>query len=290
MSIVVDSHQHFWDPVAFALPNFLHEQQVLNRAYLPEHLKPELDRAGVSYVVAVQALPQNRENNFWLFDLAERTDFIAGVVAWADLTRPADLADVLDDLKAKPFFCGVRHIVEMEEDNWLIKKEVLASLKELAQRDIPYDMQVKPKHLCHVLRVVQEVPDLSVVIDHMAKPEISQQKIDGWAETITEIAQLPQVFCKVSGFITEADLNNWKTKDMEPFVRHVMDVFGPSRLMFGSDWPVCNLAGDYQKVWKSTNEILADLSQDDYRKVFGENAIRFYKLEVGVTSSGRSSF
>ena len=131
MNIVVDSHQHFWDPAAFPLPNFLPEQQVLNRAYLPKHLKPELDKAGVSYVVAVQALPQNLDNNLWLFDLAEKTDFIAGIVAWVDLTRPADLADVLDDLKARPLFCGVRHIVEMEEDNWLIKEEVLVYLRDV---------------------------------------------------------------------------------------------------------------------------------------------------------------
>lgn len=280
MNAIVDSHQHFWDPAVFPMPDLSPEQQVLNQAYLPEQLKPELAKAGVDHTVLVQGLPQTRENNRWLFSVAEKTDFVVGVVAWADLTRPQHLAETLDELQRHPLFCGVRHIVELEEDNWLVRKEVFASLKELARRKIPYDMVVMPRHLRHVLRIIREIPNLPVVIDHMGKPDIAGGKMGDWGKTITEIAQFPQVFCKVSGFTTQADWKNWQTADLEPFVSHALTVFGPERLMFGSDWPVCNMAGSYQKVWESINEIFVDLSEGDRQEIFGENAVGFYGLNT----------
>lgn len=262
------------------MPDLSFEQQVLNQACLPAQLKPELAKAGVDHTVLIQGLPQTKANNRWLFGVAEKTNFVIGVVAWLDLTQPGYSAKALDELQSHPLFCGVRHIVELEEDNWLIRKEVFASLRELARRKIPYDMVVRPRHLRHVLRIIREIPDLPIVLDHMGKPDIAGGKTGDWGKTIAEIAQFPQVFCKVSGFTTQADWKNWQTADVEPFVKYILAIFGPDRLMFGSDWPICQLAGGYQRVWKSIKEVIADLNENDGHKIFGENAVRFYGLNL----------
>ena len=283
---MVDSHQHFWDPTVFPELRFPPEQRVLQQVYLPDRLRPELDRTGVDYTVLIQALPQTEENNRWLFDLAEKTDFVAGVVAWTDLTKTEGLDSALKKLQEHSLFCGIRHIAEIEDDGWFCQKEVLHCLRELARRKIPYDAVVRPGQLRHVLRIAREVPTLPVVIDHLGKPDIAGREDDDWAGLISEIARFPQVSCKISGLVTQADWKNWKVADLRPFVRHVLEVFGPDRLMFGSDWPVCCLAGGYQRVWESANETLSDLSEPDRRKVFGENAVRFYGLQKAMEVDG----
>ncbi len=283
--VVVDSHQHFWDPRMLPAGCFSPEQQVLNQAYLPDRLGHELEGAGVDCTVLVQGLPQTPENNAWLFSLAERTDFVAGVVAWADLTRPDDLSREIDLLQQHRKFCGVRHIAELEPDDWLVREEVLGSLRHLARRGIPYDFCVRPRHLRHVLRIAREIPDLRIVLDHIAKPDIAHREMAGWAGAVAELGRRPQAYCKVSGLITETDWKDSSIELLRPFVRHVLDVFGPDRLMFGSDWPVCLLAGDYREVWTVAGALLSDLSQAERQKVFGANAIRFY----GLNCAGRSS-
>ena len=278
---IVDAHQHFWDPARFGLQKPPPEASVLDRAYLPSDLEPYLRRAGVDYTVLVQGLPQTAETNRWYFALANRTPYIAGVVAWVDLQQPDLVGRQLDELQAEHKFAGIRHIVDLEPDvDWIVQDAVKESLRELARRDIPYDMVVNTTHLANVVRVLDQVPELRIVIDHIAKPDIAHSGSPGWAEGLAEVARSPNVYCKLSGMVTEADWSAWKTSDLKPYVERVIDIFSLDRLMYGSDWPVCLLAADYNRVWAAINDLLSDIGTAGYAKVFGANAARFYGLRL----------
>lgn len=278
---VVDSHHHLWDPAALEQPQTVLESSILNRAYLSNHLAEEMGKVGVDYTVYVQGYPQSLEHNEWMFRQADDADFIAGVVAWADLMSPETLAEVLDGLQNEPKFVGIRHIVEMEPDvDWIVRDAVVESLGELARRGIPYDMLVRPEHLQNVLAVLDRIPSLQMVIDHLAKPDIARGGSPGWAEHMAALAQNPRVHCKLSGIITQADWRNWKPSDLRPYVDHAVEVFGWDRIMFGSDWPVCLLAGSYSQVWDSINSNFQGIDQENRAKIFGDNAIRFYRLRT----------
>lgn len=281
-SIVVDSHQHFWDPSEIGWPKSLPpEAAILVNSYKPDDLYKELKKFGIDYTVYVQCPPQNTESNQWMFDNANSNDFVAGVVAWVDLQNPDDTKRTLDKLEQEPKFVGIRHIVEDEPDvDWIIQPKVLESLRELARRKIPYDMLVKPPHLKNVLKVIDKVSELKMVIDHIAKPEIAKGKTDPWQKYLAEIAQYPNIYCKLSGMTTEADWKSWKPADIAPYVEMVVDMFGFDRVMYGSDWPVCRLAGEYEDVWNTINEALCNISDDQRQKVFAANAISFYNLKI----------
>ena len=279
--IYVDGHVHFLDPNELDMPQLPPEAAVLNRAYLPGDIHGEFVKAGISHGVLVQCYPQTLETNRWLFRQANSTDCIAGVVAWVDLQKPDAIGHTLDNLQKEPKFVGIRHISEDEPDiDWIVQKNVLKSLEELARRDIPYDMNVKPQHLKNVLKVAKEVPTLRMIIDHIAKPNIAKGSFTEWAEDMGTIAENQQVYCKLSGMITEADWKSWTASDIAPYVLHVTSVFGWDRVVFGSDWPVCLLAGNYQKVWKLVNDILSEITNEQKAKVFGDNAKRFYGLKI----------
>ncbi len=281
MKIIVDSHQHFWGPVELALPPPPPEAAIFGRAFMPADLEPELRHAGVDRTVLVQAFPQTKAANRWLFRQANATAYVAGVVAWLDLQNPAGVEPTIRALRGEKKFVGIRHIVEDEPDvNWIVRACVLESLGELARLGVCYDMLVKPPHLRNVLRVIDKVPRLRMVIDHIAKPNMAGGESPGWAEQMVEIARHPQIFCKVSGLITEADHRNWKTADLAQFVHHVIEAFGWDRVMYGSDWPVCLLAGSYQQVWNAIHEVLGTVSDADHAKLFGANAVQFYGLAV----------
>ena len=277
---VIDSHQHFWDPVELELPTLPPEAAVLDRAFMPKDLEPELRKAKVNRTILVQGYPQTHEANRWFFDRADEAGFVAGVVAWVDLLHPDAAADQLDELEAEPKFVGIRHIVENEPDvNWIIQDNVLESLRELARRGIPYDMLAKPCHLRNVLKILDSIGDLRIVIDHIAKPDIAAGNSSEWAGALGEIAKNPNVYCKLSGMVTEADWKAWKPADLKPYVEQVIGMFGLDRVMYGSDWPVCLLAADYQQVWTAINDVLSGLNSDEYARVFGANAASFYGLE-----------
>ena len=279
--LIVDSHQHFWAPSELDLPPLPPEAALLDRAFLPSELQREMERIGVTHTVLVQAFPQDLSTNRWMLRLANTNEFVAGVVAWVDLQDPASVEPAMEDLAKEPKFVGIRHIVEAEPCvDWILQPSVLESLRELARFGVPYDMLVKPKHLRNVLAVLEKVPDLHVVIDHIAKPAIAEGGTPGWAEDLAAIAQCPTVYCKLSGMITEADWQNWTSVDLKPYVQHVIGIFGWDRVMFGSDWPVCLLAGDYGQVWNAAHEALGEVSAEQREKVFGANAIRFYSLDL----------
>jgi L-fuconolactonase len=248
---------------------------------LPSDLQPELARAGIDWTVLVQGYPQSDTGNRWLFRQANATPFVAGVVAWADLQDADRCCQQLDELADETKFVGVRHIVQDEPDvQFLLRENVVVSLRELARRSIPYDMVVFPRHLPAVIETLQRVPDLRMVIDHIGKPDIAGGDTAEWAENMATIAQHPFVYCKLSGLATEADWNAWQAADLRPYVDRVIGWFGLDRLMYGSDWPVCLLATDYSRFWRVLRELLEDIGTEDQAKVFGDNAVSFYQLNV----------
>ncbi|MBI4218994.1 MAG: amidohydrolase family protein [Chloroflexi bacterium] len=274
---VVDSHQHFWDLKKLSYDWMGSGPSPLRRNFLPGDLEPLIDAAGVDSTVIVQA-HQSLDEARWIISLAEKHDFIAGTVCWVDLTD-ARLGATLDRLQKSKYFNGVRHIWHDEADDaWIMKPAVIRGLKELARREVPYDFLTFPQHLKYVPRVYDRVPGLSGVIDHISKPAIAKFQMEPWAADIARVAEIPGMHCKVSGMVTEARRGLWRPADLKPYVKHVASVFGYDRLMFGSDWPVCTLAGSYQQVFDAAREALGKLSETARAKVFGGNAIKFYRL------------
>ena len=276
---VVDSHQHFWDLSKFDYPWMGDGDSVLKQNHLPEMLKPQMDEAGVDRTVIIQAV-SSIDEAFWLLDLADVNEWIAGVVAWVDLQSPT-VGDDLDALQKREKFCGIRHIWHDEpNDDWILGPAVLEGLRELARRDIAYDLLVRPQHLKYVPPLLEAIPDLRTVVDHIAKPNIAERLMEPWATELAIIASNPSVYCKFSGMVTEANHDNWTVGDLVPYADRIVEMFGYDRMMFGSDWPVSRLASQYPRTFRSYVEALGDLPIDDFAKVFGGNAERFYGLDA----------
>ena len=274
---MIDAHQHFWQVGRFEYPWMKSDNEVLYRDYLPSQLEPVLRENGVSKTVLVQA-SNSVEESRWLLQLAAENSFIAGVVGWVDLMS-LETASQLEELTAHPKFKGVRHLVESEpHDDWLVHNEVLNGLKLLAAFDVSYDLLVHTRHLKYAREVAEQFPELSLVIDHMAKPPIARGEFAEWARELRPLAAFPNVYCKLSGLVTEANWSTWKTDDLRPYVDYALEIFGAERLMFGSDHPVCLLAASYKQVLESFQQLLKDLSAGDQEQIFGGNATRFYRL------------
>jgi L-fucono-1,5-lactonase len=274
----IDAHQHFWDIHLFEYPWMPPGESPLRRNYLPQQLEPILQRNRFEGSVLVQANTILDETR-WLLELASKHEFIRGVVGWVDLTGP-QVGTALDEFQRHPKFKGIRHLVHDEPDvNWLLRDDVIAGLRELARRGIPYDLLLRPQHLKVVPGVADKVPGLRMVIDHIAKPPIATGRLDGWAEDIATIAKIPNVYCKLSGMITEADPAGWKAEHLRPFVAHVLNVFSPERLMFGSDWPVCTLAGSWKEVLAAFTQAIGPQTIEVREKLLSGTAKAFYRIE-----------
>jgi L-fuconolactonase len=267
--MIVDAHQHFWQVGRFDYPWLTSNLGILYRDYLPSGAQ-----SGVDQIVVVQASNTVAESR-WLLSLADENDFIGGVVGWVDLAS-ADVDEQLNELTAHRKFKGVRHLVESEPaDDWLVQPAVIAGLQRLAAYGLSYDLLVHTRHLRHARTVAEKCPDQRFVIDHLAKPSISKHGFDEWSRSFQPLAQYPNVYCKLSGLVTEADLNSWTTDDLRPYVEYALELFGPRRLMFGSDHPVCLLAASYARVLESFQQIIGDEYHD---LIFAENARTFYRL------------
>ena len=276
---VVDAHQHFWDIQRFSYPWLSPEQAVLYRNYGPEDLKPEMDAAGVQRSVFVQATHVVDEAR-WVLRLSDRYPFIAGVVGWVDLTDP-DIGMVLHELQQHPRFKGVRHQVHDEpDDRWLLRDDVWRGLEELAARGLTFDLLLFPRHLPHLPEVLEQHPTLRFVIDHLAKPPIKSGETEPWQTDLQRVARYPNVWCKLSGMVTEASHHSWRPEDLKPYVQSAVDLFGYDRLMWGSDWPVCRLAADYGQVKAALLQALGAVDDESLEKILGRNAIGFYSLDV----------
>jgi L-fuconolactonase len=274
----IDAHQHFWEVGRFTYPWMSPEVDVLRRDFLPENLKPLLGEAGIDRTVVVQAHASLAEAR-WLLELAATYHILAGVVAWVDLTS-SNLGRDLDELQRNAKFVGVRHLIQDEPDDaWMLCKDVLEGFCELERRDIPYDVLIYPRHLNKVPKLREHCPKLRLVIDHLAKPPIARNEIDTWARDMETVALLPHVWCKLSGMITEANWRAWTPQDLKPYVKHVVQLFGYDRLMFGSDWPVCTLAGSYQQVVNALRECIGPVSEAQNDALWGGTARSFYRLD-----------
>jgi len=275
--MIIDAHQHFWQVGRFEYPWLTRELGVLYRDYLPEDLEPVLKQNKVAQTVLVQA-SNSLEETKWLLQLADANQFIAGVVGWVDLKSPL-VSDQLDEFLRHKKFKGVRHLVESEPvDDWLVQPEVLAGLAVLEARNVPYDLLVHPRHLKFVPQVIEACPKLRMVIDHLAKPPIASGAVAEWRTEFASLAKFPQLSCKLSGLVTEANHASWSIDELQPFVSDALNAFGPDRLIFGSDHPVCLLAASYERVLESFQTLLADLGSGMKERVFSTNAIEFYGI------------
>lgn len=276
--MIVDAHHHLWQVGRGDYDWMSPDVPVLARDYLAEDLRPVLRRAGVDRTVLVQAAQTEAETDFLLL-LAAQADFVAGVVGWLDFEDAAFPAK-LEALMRRPKFVGLRPMLQDHaDDGYVLRPAVLANLRHLAAAGAAFDILTFPRHLPFVLRMLDAVPDLRAVVDHLSKPPVASGRLEGWAGDMALIAAHPGVFCKVSGLVTEARHQDWAPGDLAPYVRHVLDVFGADRLMFGSDWPVCLLAASYAEVMNAARGILDPLlDAEGMAKVFGGNAVSFYRL------------
>ena len=270
----LDAHQHFWSYDAAQYP-WIPPGSALHRDWLPGDLAPLLAAAELGGCIAVQAR-QTVEESRWLLELAERHPIIKGVVGWVDL-RCANVGEVLGELARHPRFVGVRHVVQDEaDDDFMLGADFLRGIGELRAHRLTYDILIYPRQLPAAIALAQRFPGQPFVLDHLAKPAIKAGTLSPWREQIRELAQAPNVLCKVSGMVTEADAQAWQAADFRPYLDVVFEAFGEDRLMFGSDWPVCLLAAEYAQVCALIRDYLTPLPASAQAKVLGGNAARFY--------------
>ncbi len=278
--MIIDSHQHFWQLSQPFNYKWLDAEKMapIRRDFLPKHLKVLIEKTGVDRTVFVQTQHDVAENR-WALEMAANNDFIAGVVGWVDLAA-RDCEEQLLEFKEQPKFVGIRHITQDEpDDDFIVRPNVMRGLKVLQQHGVPFDLLFYVKHLKHAAKLARELPELPMVIDHLAKPRIKEGVTEDWIGNFRAAARFPNVFCKLSGMVTEADWKDWSPADLKPYVETAIEAFGPNRCMFGSDWPVCELAGSYDQVYSALVECLGPLSETESAAIFGGTAARFYSIE-----------
>ncbi len=276
--MIIDAHQHFWkyDPLRHGW--ITDAMGLLQRDFLPADLAPQLLQNHVDRTVAVQAETSLRETEF-LLDLAATSERIAGVVGWIDLASPT-IAEQLQSFQGRGKLCGFRHLVQDEtDDRYLLREDVMHGISAVGHAGFTYDLLLYPRQLPAAIELVAHFPNQKFVIDHCAKPLIKARQFEPWASHMRELAKSSQVCCKLSGLITEADWSSWQPTDLHPYLDLVVEAFAPSRLMFGSDWPVCLLAGEYRAVKNSIEDYAQQFSQSDRGLIFGGVATEFYGLK-----------
>ena len=275
----IDAHQHFWryDPLEY--PWIDDSLSPLRRDFLPPDLHPLLLASGFQACVAVQARQSIRET-LWLLELASQFPFIAGVVGWVNLRSPS-LRDDLSQLTLDPLLVGVRHIVQGEPDDlFLLLPDFLRGVAALAEFDLPYDILIYPRHLPVAAEFAARFPEQRFVLDHLAKPDIRSHSLEPWRSHLRALASLPNVFAKLSGLVTEADWSSWSPSTLVPYLDTALELFGPDRLLIGSDWPVCTVAGSYSRVLDAILSFLAPLPSSQQDAILGGNALRLWKLHL----------
>jgi L-fuconolactonase len=272
----IDAHQHFWRYSPAEYEWIDGSMSAIRRDFLPGDLKPEMQDVGLHGSVAVQARPTLEETT-WLLELAEHSPWILGVVGWVNLRSP-DIQSKLKILARNPKLVGVRHIVQSEPDDFLLQPDFLRGISALEEFDLAYDILIYPKHLPIAAEFVERFPRQRFVLDHLAKPPIKSGRLESWAQGISQLAAFPNVFCKLSGLVTEADWQFWKAEQITPFLDVAFESFGSDRLMFGSDWPVCLVAASYPTVVSLVETYLLEKSPECQDRIFGGNAQRFYRL------------
>jgi len=275
--MIIDSHQHFWNYEPVKHEWIDDDMAVIRRDFSPSDLKKVYQENGIDGCVAVQADQTLAETDF-LVQLSNENDFIKGIVGWADL-RSESINEVLSGYAENKKVKGFRHVVQGEPDhNFLLRPNFLNGISALEKFNYTYDILIFPHQLGATLEFVKKFPNQKFVIDHIAKPYIKDGFYEGWAALMKEVAAYENVSCKISGMITEADYQTWTPQQVEPYMNLVLEAFGSNRLLYGSDWPVCLVAGNYKKVKELTTNFIAKLSSTEQEKIMGLNAIEFYNL------------
>lgn len=273
----IDAHQHFWIYNDREYPWLDQGLEKLKRNFSPEDLKEELDKNGFSGSVVVQAR-QTLEETRWLLSLSRQHSFIKAVVGWIDLLS-GKVEENLIEFTGEKKFAGVRHVLQDEKDiNFMLKTDFQLGISYLQDYGLTYDLLIYPEHLNAASQLAGKFPDLKFVIDHMAKPPVREGSLEPWASRMKNLAGHENVYCKISGLVTEADWENWKPADFEPYIDTVMNAFGPDRIMLGSDWPVCLAAGTYQSVVNLAMEYIKQCSESEQQKIVRDTCISFYSI------------
>ena len=273
---VIDAHHHFWRYSAAEYGWISDAMAVLRRDFLPGDLEQEIRAAGVDGVVSVQARQSVAETE-WLLSLAEASPFIRGVVGWVPLAEPG-VGAILDRLARRPKLKAVRHVVQDEPDGFLLRDDVNRGVSLLAARGIVYDILIYERQLPETIAFVDRHPGQAFVLDHLAKPRIRDGALSPWRERMRELARRPNVRCKLSGAVTEADWSGWTPAEIRPYLDAALEAFGPARMMWGSDWPVCLVATGYGRWRRTAEEALAGLTPSEREGILGLNAISAYRL------------
>lgn len=273
----IDSHHHFWsyDPVEYGWIDDAMES--IRRDFLPGHLRAEIAAAGVDGVVSVQAR-QNLTETQWLLEFARQHDFIKGVVGWVELVSPK-VASELERFAANPKLKSIRHVVQGEpDDNFILRDDFNRGICALKQFQLAYDILIFERHLPQTIKFVDAHPDQVFVLDHIAKPRIKADAFEPWNKNLRELAKRPNVYCKASGMVTEADFATWTEAQLQRYFDAALEAFGPERLMFGSDWPVCLVACGYARWHQLVSSWIAKLSAPEQARILGGTAVEAYKL------------
>ena len=273
----IDAHQHFWkyDPTQYEWID--DSMAALRRDFGPEDLALALKENDFDGSIAVQTRQSIQETR-WLLDLADRSRQILAVVGWVDLRAP-NVKSQLRELTGNPKLLGIRHIVQSEpDDQFLLRRDFLDGIAILEEFGLAYDILIYTKHLPVAIEFVKKFPRQLFVLDHLAKPPIRRGPMDSWAEGIRRLADFPNVYCKLSGLVTEADWEHWTAEQIRPYLDVVFDCFGPDRLMIGSDWPVCLVAASYSRVIGLVRNYISELAPQSLPAVLGDNAARFYRV------------
>jgi L-fucono-1,5-lactonase len=273
----IDAHQHFWKYSAFEYPWIDKNMKILMRDYLPPHLRSLLSVNDIDGTIVIQAR-QNLDETRWLLKLAQEYFFIKGVVGWIDLTSDQVEAE-LKEFTTNPKLVGVRHVLQDEPDDYfMLQDNFLRGIQKLRTSDLAYDILIFPRHLPIALELVSRFPEQRFVLDHIGKPFIRQGDKYQWESELKQLASCSNVYCKISGLVTEADWLRWTYYDLQPFLDTVFESFGVERIMFGSDWPVCTLAASYRQIIGIVKRYVSDagLSKSEKEAIWGLNAERFY--------------
>jgi len=279
----IDSHQHFWkfDPVRDSWIN--DTMTSIRRDFLPKDLAPLFEANNIDGCIAVQADQSEKETEF-LLQLASENEFIKGVVGWVDLCNP-DVGQQLKSYSNNDYFKGVRHILQAEEADFMLSAEFQRGISCLTELNLSYDLLIFPHQIPSTIRLVEVNPEQRFIVDHLAKPPIKSGEIIAWKKDITALAAHKNVYCKLSGMLTEADWNSWKPEDFRPYFDVVLEAFGVERLVYGSDWPVCLLAGTYDQALAVIETYLEALPTEARQAIMGGNAARFYNLYTDTAAA-----
>ena len=274
----VDAHQHFWEYTPEQYPWMDEALSLLKRHFLPPDLLSELVKADLEGTVAVQAR-QSLEESRWLLELSDHYPSILGVVGWVDLCA-SNVEDQLERFQTHPKFVGVRHVVQDEpDDQFMLRPEFIRGISKVQSFDLRYDILIFPRQLPAAIELVKQFPEQPFVLDHIAKPLIKVGTLMPWEAQIRELAQFENLTCKVSGMVTEAEWEQWVPGDFRPYLDVVFEAFGEDRLMYGSDWPVCRLGGEYGRIYRLAEEYVSQFSAEAQAKFFGGVASAFYGLK-----------